>query len=548
MLVLFFLMGLVDATGMLVRKHRANTTHFTYLNTSLCRYPGAGMTQAPADGSGPDGTVDGAAVNTGIFKDGYWFVDCKTDAMYDQGDKHGDGASRFEGGLTHGTSIVRYDVIHDRETQKPMTPQVCFDFCRTVEGMQFFGLTEGRTCYCMHFYKQKPGDGVCDLPCEGDSAVTCGGKTKSSLYQMHECEGQFEGKWDDFLDSFDDFEDALDDQEDWSDSAQDYLEDSADDIEDEGIAEGSTSKIVQHLYTSAAKHTRDDDNMDAQEDIMFDLLDAFEDKDLDPTDGSAEARTAGEAFMRRAQAWMKTTQGVIDEAAARTETAQPRAIWGGQDWDNTPQPAQAARDSFATYEPIVQDKDAVCGGDYTGEPKARLKTAEQCAWACDLEAHKGSDNYCVAFQYLDGSAYGGDPICILFREVTELTTYACDSFKKYEPWIPVMDEEKFLDASMRRRRRRRRSGVDWYGNDDDGYGPRCYVRHTDFLPAVKEVVKEATPIDRCYDGDTVLLAANSTQKGQPTVKTARHHKHQKKSHKGVTHVSAGRRLRRLSAR
>merc|ERR1719498_1651462 len=148
--------------------------------------------------------------------------------------------------------------------------------------------------------------------------------------------------------------------------------------------------------------------MDEAEDKMYDMVDAFEDLNLDPTDGSAQARTKGEAFMRKIRAWMKDTQKVIATARAHAEEAMPPQIWGKNSPDYPPdgdypplsKPSIAA---FKTYRPIVDDKDAVCGGDFTGEPKALLQSIEQCAWACDLEAPKSSSEYCVGFQYLDGS-------------------------------------------------------------------------------------------------------------------------------------------------
>jgi len=560
--------ALADATDSIVRKH-TEKRHFLYMNSTECSLnPGLGMDQAPADGSGADGTVAGVSVNAAIFKDGFWAVGCKTDAMYDQGDKYGDGAQRFEVGLTFNTSIVRYDVVHDRETQKPMTPQVCFYFCRTVEGMGFFGLTEGRTCYCEAFYKQKPGDGVCDLPCEGDSATICGGKTKSSLYQMHECEGQFATKWSDFTDSMDDFEDALDHQEDASDTAQDYMEDAAQDMEDNGIAEGSTSKLVQHLMGNSAKHARDDQVMSEAEDKLDDMIDSFEDLNLDPTDGTAEARTEGEAFIRKVRAWMKETQKVINAAAANSEEALPRKIWGEKNDDypfDYPPLTQTGVDAFKTYRAIVEDKDSVCGGDFTGEPKAQLQSIEQCAWACDLEAPKGSDDHCIGFQYLDGSEQSGDmgsdTVCVLFKKITELTTYKCDDFEAYEGedsftgrrrtsggWR-LSSEDEFMSGA---RRRRRRTVVTRYANDFDGIGPRCYVRHVDFLPDINKVVEAATPIDRCFNSDAVLVATDSQHNqtdASPAPVVRKHAKSKEEKaerKKEEKHMSAARRLRKLA--
>merc|ERR1719353_684328 len=74
------------------------------------------------------------------------------------------------------------------QEQRPMTPRICFNFCRTVPDMLHFGLTNGRECYCAPYFKQVPGDGVCDAGCSGDSTVTCGStKGMSDVYEMHAC-------------------------------------------------------------------------------------------------------------------------------------------------------------------------------------------------------------------------------------------------------------------------------------------------------------------------------------------------------------------------
>jgi hypothetical protein len=69
-----------------------------------------------------------------------------------------------------------------------MTQKVCFEFCRTVPEMLFFGIVNGRNCYCAPYFKPMAGDSSdCDAVCEGEPAAMCGGKTKSSIFGMHMC-------------------------------------------------------------------------------------------------------------------------------------------------------------------------------------------------------------------------------------------------------------------------------------------------------------------------------------------------------------------------
>lgn len=70
-----------------------------------------------------------------------------------------------------------------------MTINRCFDFCRTIPNMVYFGLHMGRDCYCTPYYKPMAGDSSnCDQVCEGEPSQMCGGKTLSSIFEMHTCD------------------------------------------------------------------------------------------------------------------------------------------------------------------------------------------------------------------------------------------------------------------------------------------------------------------------------------------------------------------------
>merc|ERR1719393_1099145 len=70
-----------------------------------------------------------------------------------------------------------------------MTPQVCFKFCKTRYGMQFFFLKRGKECSCARYYHKGPmkDKQACSLPCEGDQSKMCGGDTAETVYEMHDC-------------------------------------------------------------------------------------------------------------------------------------------------------------------------------------------------------------------------------------------------------------------------------------------------------------------------------------------------------------------------
>jgi hypothetical protein len=156
--------------------------------------PGAGVTQKLADnGRSKVGSVTSAEKweeiepLVKVFKDGYSLIGCFKDQMYEFGDMHGDNSDQYREANIN-VSIVKYSEIVLKDSQKAMTPKTCYEFCRTVPDMVYFGVTGGRDCYCMPFYhKGASGTSNCDLPCPGDPILMCGGKVKSSIFEMHMC-------------------------------------------------------------------------------------------------------------------------------------------------------------------------------------------------------------------------------------------------------------------------------------------------------------------------------------------------------------------------
>jgi len=123
-----------------------------------------------------------------VFKDGFMLTDCLKDSMFYHGDKFGDKRYDYEIGPSANVSIVHYDAVIAKEDRKPITPEECFMFCRTLKDMHYFGIRNGRDCYCEPYFERMASDSSdCDEPCDGDNTKICGGKTKSSIYEMHSC-------------------------------------------------------------------------------------------------------------------------------------------------------------------------------------------------------------------------------------------------------------------------------------------------------------------------------------------------------------------------
>lgn len=123
-----------------------------------------------------------------VLKDGFMPIDCVKDKLFLEGDKFGDGKFSYNLENVSNVSIIHYTEIVPKEDRKPMTQKVCFEFCRTVPEMGFFGIFMGRDCYCTPYYKMVADDSsMCDQLCEGDTTLICGGKSKSSIFSMHMC-------------------------------------------------------------------------------------------------------------------------------------------------------------------------------------------------------------------------------------------------------------------------------------------------------------------------------------------------------------------------
>lgn len=121
------------------------------------------------------------------YKTGYLPVECVKDEMRTRADKHGKNKNDYS--TSSGVSVVFYGDVVPVEDQSEMTHEICFSFCRSIKGAHFFGLHNGRNCYCAPFYKAEAGDSSeCDAPCGGDSKEMCGGQTKSKIFAMHKCD------------------------------------------------------------------------------------------------------------------------------------------------------------------------------------------------------------------------------------------------------------------------------------------------------------------------------------------------------------------------
>jgi len=144
-------------------------------------------------------SVDNVAEKPGKRVDTFYPLDCVEDDMLAHegtvvDKKHaynlrtGGTVINFTTSSSTNVTVLHYSAIVPKKHQKAMTPRICFNFCRHMDDMYFFGIKGGRDCYCAPFYQPRPDDtSECDATCEGDSTLSCGGQSKSSIFEMHAC-------------------------------------------------------------------------------------------------------------------------------------------------------------------------------------------------------------------------------------------------------------------------------------------------------------------------------------------------------------------------
>jgi len=333
-----------------------------------------------------------------VLKDGFLEVDCVKDYMYYRGDKFGDNKHDYKLGPVSGVSIVHYDAFVAKEDRKEMTQKVCFEFCRTVPNMGFFGIVNGRGCYCTPYFTPMESDSTqCDSVCEGENTLMCGGKSKSSVFAMHMCASTKEdlGTRSSAAGSLKaDMDAKVKNAEKLSKDMQsmgDALQASFGQVGDSGAAGLAQGAKV---FAGKVEHKAEDADETAGELGSF-IKDGGALKDF--TDPATV--TKAERIMEGIDETMAAGELVSDELDALTNLASPEKTTAG-----------AAKQYYAAMYFVDKEFDGVpmtCSGDSVAEPIVG-KSEDGCATACDANIHS-----CVGFQYFKK---GGKELCFLFSK------------------------------------------------------------------------------------------------------------------------------------
>merc|ERR550514_1737139 len=390
--------------------------------------PGAGTTQKLADnGLSETGTIGGEEPYVTVLKDGYFEVGCFTDAMNEFGDKFGDEKDKY-GAIVGDTSIVRYTEIVLKEKQVAMTPTVCFEFCRSIEDMVFFGISNGRDCYCTPYYKPAQGDDKkCDSVCEGDETLMCGNQKKSTIWEMHLC-----------ADTAKDLEDAMTAAK----EALDFFFEQAvlsTDLAKKTTAAGASlektaglagSPVGADMGMKAKQSTKDLGQTYKVGDKMYDeLLAAYEIGDGLKGEDFTDATKTTEA--EHATAKMKELTGpVLGEADSMYDLVKLTYPGVASLLGDEPEKGDGAAEALAAdmpfdyrvasyaFDPVFPAGLSACKGPIIGAPIFGLYVTD-CGKACSGTVYPEK---CVGFSHY--STDDGD-LCFMLSDITDITTFKC---------------------------------------------------------------------------------------------------------------------------
>jgi len=405
--------------------------------------------EAPGEGPPGEGGADAGpgAVGFGmdekaiepfvtVFNDGFFEVDCIKDGMMALGDKHGDGKFEYAAQNVR-VSIVWYDRIVPKEDRSAMTPEVCFNFCRTVPDALFFGISEGRNCYCTPYFKREAGDSSqCDAVCEGDTSQMCGGMTKQSMYAMHMC-----------ADTAKDLARAKEDAEKelavCEEASGDYvgelamkMEDVGNDMKDRAGKEGDsiTSNYGQMAVVYSGDVERAHEGAMGIHDELSEAvagLDEFGDVGSD-----AEQITAAEKAIEKVKKLTEEAHEVCDKAAGIAEKARPvresaENHIDGEGLEHPENPDDVRKQYYPVTYWVEGDEDteahaglhtavpSTCKGKVIGNPLINTDITA-CAVACDASTTAGDDK-CIAFEHY--RAEEGMGVCFLLSYIDEISYY-----------------------------------------------------------------------------------------------------------------------------
>jgi len=366
-------------------------------------------TQLPGAGMNPESITPFQTV----LKDGFFEVACGKDFLLNHGDKFGDGKDTYTLGDVSNVSIVHYTSMVVKEDREAMTQEVCFKFCRTVPDMLTFGIHNGRDCYCAPYFKPMESDSTsCDAVCDGNPTQMCGGKFKSSVFEMHSCA---------------DTSAELKEANEKATTVMTVLGDSIKALETVASGMQKSAETLQSAFGAVGDPSASDLMQDAKVTAgkLEEAAGASKKVETALKDSTAEAKAvtlSGPSLeaIAKAEALQATLEKLTAEAEDNAESldAQTKAACpSGSEFN-------ASDNTSKQYYPLMYfvDKSFVnmpstCTGKPVLKPMAAV-TLDECAYACDTQIHD-----CVGFSFYPTDFHGSSSLCFLFSKFTEVTYY-----------------------------------------------------------------------------------------------------------------------------
>jgi hypothetical protein len=339
-----------------------------------------------------------------VLKDGFMQVDCLKDYMYYNGDKFGDNKHDYKLGPVSSVSIVHYDAFVAAEDKQPMTQKVCFEFCRTVPNMGFFGIVNGRGCYCTPYFQAMESDSSqCDAVCEGDTTLMCGGKSKSSVFSMHMCASTGEDL-SQTANKASSLKGAMDAKVAAAKGLSNNMQNSAAALQKSfgAVGDSAATGLMQDAKVSAGDLVHKAEDAEAAAGKLGELSKAAGAM-KDFTDPAVV--TAAERNMEDTEEALEAGETVTTQLDKLTALASPKPDVSG---------------SAKQYYPIMyfvdkefENSPSTCGGSTVAKPIVG-ESKDGCASACDRSIHS-----CVGFQYFAGQS----KLCFLFSKFKTASYY-----------------------------------------------------------------------------------------------------------------------------
>lgn len=438
-----------DAAQLVANKrgcgHMSMRSHKHSTKKVQVRNPGAGLSEfTPFEES---------------FNDGFMMIGCVKDDLLLHGDKFGDGKFSYKYGDIANVTIIHYTEVVPSEDSEEMTHEVCFNFCRSVPEMNFFGITNGRDCYCAPFYKQIAGDSSdCDATCDGNPGIMCGGKTKSSIFEMHAC-NDAEGNLAAASSAAIEQQGTLAEKAGIITEAATTMQDTAAALQ-ESFGKVGDSAATEHLQAAkvwAGKLT-------AAAGESSTLAESVTDKEVEAqatAGGPVPAMEGATDSLKEITKEAKTSEAALAEMEAKGIAPEV---------EGDAKPGDLYYPVMYFVDKEFKDVPQTCGGPLLDEPL--VGDFDGCAEACEKTAGK-----CVGFNYLSG-AEGG--LCFMMSELKTATYYT------------GCEEEKaaFLQKKAK-----------------EGTEAKCVVKFSEFEGTTlkpnpsgkcKQCLKEAKKADRCF--------------------------------------------------